>query len=207
MWVASNKSLTLSVSSVRACAPFCSGTHTLTFLDDGHLNRFQVTSNYATACTHIRSSWRFTLQHAATRYNTLQRNTALCAHTWMVFTINPRLDVLNEVKFESGRVMSHIWIGKDICLHKWLRCPTMQCTRHAYTCCDMTHAHVWHGPFMCVTDKQHMAHVDSWRYGHKQQNPMFDMGWLRLVGSLKLQVSLQNIGLFCRTLLKRDLQF
>ena len=29
------------------------------------------------------------------------------------------------------------------------------------------------------------------------------MGWLRLVGSLKLQVSLENIGLFCRALLQK----
>ena len=30
-----------------------------------------------------------------------------------------------------------------------------------------------------------------------------DMGWLRLVGSLKLYVSLENIGLFCRALLQK----
>ena len=29
------------------------------------------------------------------------------------------------------------------------------------------------------------------------------MGWLRLVGSLKLYVSLKNIGLFCRALLQK----
>jgi len=29
------------------------------------------------------------------------------------------------------------------------------------------------------------------------------MGWLRLVGCLKLYVSLQNIGLFCRSLLQK----
>ena len=29
------------------------------------------------------------------------------------------------------------------------------------------------------------------------------MGWLRLVGSLKLYVSLENIGLFCRALLQK----
>ena len=29
------------------------------------------------------------------------------------------------------------------------------------------------------------------------------MGWLRFVGSLKLQVSLENIGLFCRALLQK----
>jgi len=31
----------------------------------------------------------------------------------------------------------------------------------------------------------------------------FDMGWLRLVGCLKIQVSLQNIGLFCTALLQK----
>ena len=29
------------------------------------------------------------------------------------------------------------------------------------------------------------------------------MGWLRLVGCLKIQVSLQNTGLFCRALLQK----
>jgi len=29
------------------------------------------------------------------------------------------------------------------------------------------------------------------------------MGWLRLVGALKLQVSLQDVGVFCRSLLQR----
>ena len=29
------------------------------------------------------------------------------------------------------------------------------------------------------------------------------MGWLRLVGSSKIKVSLQNIGLFCRALLQK----
>jgi len=32
----------------------------------------------------------------------------------------------------------------------------------------------------------------------------FTMGWLRLVGSLKLYVSLENIGLFCRALLPKE---
>ena len=32
---------------------------------------------------------------------------------------------------------------------------------------------------------------------------MSDMGWLRLVGCLKIYVSLQNIGLFCRALLQK----
>ena len=32
---------------------------------------------------------------------------------------------------------------------------------------------------------------------------MLTMGWLRLVGCLKIYVSLQNIGLFCRSLLQK----
>jgi len=31
----------------------------------------------------------------------------------------------------------------------------------------------------------------------------FDMGWQRLVGCLKIYVSLQNIGLFCRAILQK----
>jgi len=30
-----------------------------------------------------------------------------------------------------------------------------------------------------------------------------DMGWLRLVGCLKIQISLHNTGLFCRALLQK----
>jgi len=33
------------------------------------------------------------------------------------------------------------------------------------------------------------------------------MGWLRLVGCLKIYVSLQNIGLFCRALLQKRPMF
>jgi len=32
---------------------------------------------------------------------------------------------------------------------------------------------------------------------------LYVMGWLRLVGCLKIQVSLQNTGLFCRALLQK----
>ena len=34
-------------------------------------------------------------------------------------------------------------------------------------------------------------------------NEVAGMGWLRLVGSLKLYVSLENIGLLCRALLRK----
>ena len=34
-------------------------------------------------------------------------------------------------------------------------------------------------------------------------NHVSAMGWLRLVGCLKIQVSLQNTGLFCRALLQK----
>jgi len=40
-------------------------------------------------------------------------------------------------------------------------------------------------------------------FSHMYMCVHIHMGWLRLVGSLKLQVSLENIGLFCRALLKK----
>ena len=47
----------------------------------------------------------------------------------------------------------------------------------------------------------HFIHVEThaiiWR------NKVIDMGWLRWVGCLKIQVSLQNTGLFCRALLQK----
>jgi len=39
--------------------------------------------------------------------------------------------------------------------------------------------------------------------GRKRRYVSRDMGWLRLVGCLKIQVSLQNTGLFCRALLQK----
>jgi len=43
------------------------------------------------------------------------------------------------------------------------------------------------------------------RSKYEKQLPEATMGWLRLVGSLKLYVSLENMSLFCRALLQRDL--
>ena len=40
-------------------------------------------------------------------------------------------------------------------------------------------------------------------YIYVKRDPCIYMGWLRLVGSLKLYVSLENIGLFCRALLQK----
>ena len=41
------------------------------------------------------------------------------------------------------------------------------------------------------------------RSKYEKQLPEATMGWLRLVGSLKLYVSLENMSLFCRALLQK----
>jgi len=55
---------------------------------------------------------------------------------------------------------------------------------HPYVWGEVNHSYVWHDAFICVTWSIHM-------------------GWLRLVGSLKLYISLENIGLFYRALLQK----
>jgi len=43
----------------------------------------------------------------------------------------------------------------------------------------------------------------SYTYSHRICRKRSHMGWLRWVGCLKIQVSLQNTGLFCRALLQK----
>ena len=68
-------------------------------------------------------------------------------------------------------------------------------TTHVIAVCDLKRLvvlcdqfHVWHDSFTCVTWL-----IQNWSH----------MGWLRWVGCLKIYVSLQNIGLFCRSLLQK----
>jgi len=72
------------------------------------------------------------------------------------------------------RVTSHIWMCDSATL------PVM-------------YVHMWHIWGMCHICAVLMSHSTRIR----------DMGWLRFVGSLKLYVSLQNIGLFYRALLQK----
>jgi len=72
---------------------------------------------------------------------------------------------------------SHVWHDSFICV-TWLV--------HK---CDTTYSYMWYDPFICATSRIHLC------------NPM---GWLRWVGCLKIYVSLQNIGLFCRSLLQKS---
>jgi len=51
---------------------------------------------------------------------------------------------------------------------------------------------------------RHVAHLnDSCHTYGRVMSHICIMGWLRLVGCLKIQVSLQNTGLFCRALLQK----
>jgi len=58
--------------------------------------------------------------------------------------------------------------------------------------CDMTHSYVWHEPFLPVTCLIHICDITYWCLRHESLmcvTRISDIWWLRLVGSLKLQVS------------------
>jgi len=89
--------------------------------------------------------------------------------------------------------------------------------------CDMTHSHVWCdidnisrlqlrtlekpvGLGIHIICTWIMARAnESWHTWVYDVTHLQHMGWLRLVGSLKLQVSLENTCLFCRSLLQKRL--
>jgi len=58
--------------------------------------------------------------------------------------------------------------------HDSITCPTW-----LIHMCDMTHSYVWHDSFLCVTLLIHLCDITCTTW-------LTDMGWLRLVGSLKL---------------------
>ena len=74
---------------------------------------------------------------------------------------------------------------------------------HCYTLrvvrCHITHMNEsWHTHFVWVMSRWLLSlsrTSHTWLY--------HGMGWLRWVGCLKIQVSLQNTGLFCRALLQK----
>jgi len=54
--------------------------------------------------------------------------------------------------------------------------------------------------FVCVRERERKRESERKR---RKKESTINMGWLRLLGSLKSYVSLKNIGLFCRALLQK----
>ena len=68
--------------------------------------------------------------------------------------------------------------------------------------CDVTYEDRFLGSHMSIhLLKRNVIYVVTFRMSHV--NEEFRMGWLRLVGSLKLQVSLAEDRLFYRALLQK----
>jgi len=70
--------------------------------------------------------------------------------------------------------MTHLWLWQDLFI----------CVIWRIHMCDMTHSYVWYDSFVCVTWCVHMCHTTSSYVWHESGGR--DMGWLRLLGSLKL---------------------
>jgi len=68
--------------------------------------------------------------------------------------------------------MPHSYAWHDFFL--WVACLSFMCITRLIHGCDIPHSYVWYASFLCIT----------W---------LSPMGWLRLVGSLKFQVSLAKV--------------
>jgi len=78
-------------------------------------------------------------------------------------------------------------------------CTQLSCdVTHAIHLCDMTESYVWHDLFICVTWLIHTCDITQLCVWHDVFHTYSDMGWLQLVGSIKLYVS------FAKEPYKRD---
>jgi len=149
------------------------------------------------------------------------------SHIWMSHVIHMKKSItwlrsllqkvnnMTQVSFDSGlqkrpeSCYSYEKVnGKDSIqlqmTHSCVCHDSFMCVTGLIDTCDMTHAHVWHDhscvwhdAFVRVTWRIHM-HAQC----HTQHTQMGGMGWLRLVGSIKLQVSSAEYSLFYRALLQ-----
>jgi hypothetical protein len=88
--------------------------------------------------------------------------------------------------------------------------PVKHLTKSCHTC-EWVKSHIWMSHVTLVIES---CHACEWVMSHMWISHVtdvsesyhtyeVDMGWLRWVGCLKIHVSLQNIGVFCRSLLQK----
>jgi len=126
--------------------------------------------------------------------------TQVKSHIW-----NSHVAHMTESDCTEGWVMSHIWmshINESCCTHE-------HGTSHIWTS-HVAHMNESRRTYERVRLRVGMSHVtcDMWHVTCDMSHVtwlthMDDTGWLRLVGSLKLQVSFAEYSLFYRALLQK----
>jgi len=107
-------------------------------------------------------------------------------HIWMICHIYERVLLrksMSHVKHLTKSCHTYYWVKS----HIWMSHVTL--VIESYHACEWVMSHMWISHVTDVSESYHTYEVD--------------MGWLRWVGSLKIYVSLQNKGLFCRSLLRK----
>jgi len=125
---------------------------------------------------------------------------------------------MNESRHTYECVTPHIWMGhatrmnasclaymdeschifKLVTSHIWMSCVTRThetCHTHGWVM-----SHIWRSDGTGVNE---LGHTYEWVVSHIWTCHITHMGWLRLVGSLKLCISVENIGLCYRALLQK----
>jgi len=143
----------------------------------------------ATHCnTHVTHSYiwhdSYTLQHTATHCNTHVTHSYIWHDS---YTLQHTVTHCNTLQHTCYAFIYMTWLVHTHTMYMpcWYVHVTWRIHIHAMTY-DMTRSYTSHDSAMCMTWLLHT-----------------DIGWLRLAGALTLQVSLQNIGLFCRALLQK----
>jgi len=103
--------------------------------------------------------------------------------------------------------ITHWYIWNYICICAYARaCIHMSIRRWRHK--HARHIHIYIYIYICVYIYIHIytytyIYIYIYTHTYRWERLGVAMGWLRLVGCLKICVSLQNIGLFCRALLQK----
>ena len=134
---------------------------------------------------------------------------------WAISHVLMKSHIYNR-KWSSDVMMTDFkgifWISRvthcNTLQHTATHCSTLQ---HTAAHCNTLQHTATHMNESCHTSKCVISHVWMSHFtrmnarvkSHIWTSHVTRMGWLRLVGCLKIQVSLQNTGLFCRALLQK----
>jgi len=152
---------------------------------------------YEWVMAHMNESWHIWMSHGM--YVPLSMKGAFICVTWLMYVL------LCCSVLQCVAVCCSVLQCVAVCCSMYVplsmegaSLPNTKGMRTSPICGDVTHSHVWHDSTICVTQT-----IQTCDTTHSPVRWLIPMGWLRWVGCLKIQVSLQNTGLFCRALLQK----